>query len=150
MTLGLIIRELWKSVPTLPVDVMIFHWISKNFDVLVTQKEKSRNQQSLLDLSPEVHECLENFIAINSYDVSRRRIISFSGLCFWFWTPVEQLVTTYQTVKTVDTQKTVTRTLSLPSIFCILSNGQCQLLLPLSLMCASTLRCTHNSFTDTK
>ncbi len=46
---------------------------------------------------------------------------SFPGLSFWFWTPIEQLKTTDWTVKSADLQKTVTRALSLPSIFCILS-----------------------------
>ncbi len=37
----------------------------------------------------------------------------FRGLLFWFWTPIEQLNTTDQTVKSVDFQTTVTRALSL-------------------------------------
>ncbi len=41
-------------------------------------------------------------------------------LWFWFGTAIERLDTTGRTVKSEDVQKTVTHTLSLPFIFCIL------------------------------
>ncbi len=46
----------------------------------------------------------------NNYDIKKIKcqycvkadIYSFSGLLFWFWTPIEQLHTTDWTVKSVD------------------------------------------------
>ncbi len=80
-------------------------------------------------------------------------LYSFLGFLFWFWTPIEQLNTTDWTIKSVDLQKAVTRALSLPCIFCILSKRSVLVNnsshFPSSAH-ASTLSCTHNPFTDTK
>ncbi len=50
--------------------------------------------------------------------IKGKLLYPFSGLSFWFWTPIN---TIDQTIKSVDIQKTVTCALSLPCISCILS-----------------------------
>lgn len=68
-----------KFVPIPLVDVEIFLWISKNFDLLVTLDKKSVDHQSQRESSSRNHDCRVDFVAIHPISVE----ILQSGPKWW-------------------------------------------------------------------
>ncbi len=90
-------------------------WSAEQVANRLAMTTNTKTEQEMLRY-PRMQSWFYNFI---SFSLKRTYYIHF--WVFNFWTPIEQLDTTDQTIKSVDLKKTVPPALCLPTINCILS-----------------------------